>query len=346
MSVDRPSSPWMRRSSTSRTTSATCTSPRWRSSRDRAGLRRRGRHGPGKLPLVPRYRQVVRFVPFDLGRPVWVDDPHFNIDYHLRHTALPRPGRRGRAAQAGRPGHVPAARPVQAAVGDLGGRGPRRRPLGDAVQDPPRHGRRRLGHRPAGGGHGPRPSRRRRAGRLDTRARRRSAAQLAAGAVVDLARSPYEQLRAVRAEHPRAPPGLASSREVARGMSRWPASSGRRRRSSLNGPIGPHRRYAWASTTVDDIKAVRKHLGGTFNDVVLAAITSGFRDLLLSRGRVGRPGRPHPRPGVGPAPRPERQGRRRRHLREQGLGHVRRAAGGDRAIPWSGSTPSPPRWRA
>src|SRR5258708_10801839 len=46
----------------------------------------------GKLPLVPRYRQVVRFVPLDLGRPVWVDDPHFNIDYHVRHTALPPPG--------------------------------------------------------------------------------------------------------------------------------------------------------------------------------------------------------------------------------------------------------------
>ena len=45
-----------------------------------------------KLDLVPRYRQMVRSVPFDLGRPVWVDDPHFNIEYHLRHTALPAPG--------------------------------------------------------------------------------------------------------------------------------------------------------------------------------------------------------------------------------------------------------------
>jgi diacylglycerol O-acyltransferase / wax synthase len=45
-----------------------------------------------KLALVPRYRRVVRHVPFELGRPVWVDDPHFNIDYHLRHTALPAPG--------------------------------------------------------------------------------------------------------------------------------------------------------------------------------------------------------------------------------------------------------------
>src|SRR3954467_9069973 len=46
----------------------------------------------GKLSLVPRYRQKVRFVPLGLGRPVWVDDPHFNLSYHLRHTALPSPG--------------------------------------------------------------------------------------------------------------------------------------------------------------------------------------------------------------------------------------------------------------
>src|SRR5258708_38955278 len=46
----------------------------------------------GKLPLVPRYRQRVRSVPFDLGRPVWIDDAHFRLDYHVRRTALPRPG--------------------------------------------------------------------------------------------------------------------------------------------------------------------------------------------------------------------------------------------------------------
>ena len=45
-----------------------------------------------KLALVPRYRQLVRFVPLRAGLPVWVDDPHFNLDYHLRRTALPRPG--------------------------------------------------------------------------------------------------------------------------------------------------------------------------------------------------------------------------------------------------------------
>jgi diacylglycerol O-acyltransferase len=45
-----------------------------------------------RLPLVPRYRQKVRQVPFDLGRPVWVDDPHFDLTHHVRRTALPAPG--------------------------------------------------------------------------------------------------------------------------------------------------------------------------------------------------------------------------------------------------------------
>jgi len=45
-----------------------------------------------KLHLIPRYRQRVRSVPLELGRPVWVDDPHFDLGYHVRRTALPRPG--------------------------------------------------------------------------------------------------------------------------------------------------------------------------------------------------------------------------------------------------------------
>src|SRR5215831_9756231 len=45
-----------------------------------------------KLPKVPRYRQRVRTVPLHVGRPAWVDDEHFEILYHVRHTAVPRPG--------------------------------------------------------------------------------------------------------------------------------------------------------------------------------------------------------------------------------------------------------------
>src|SRR5688500_108015 len=49
-------------------------------------------HIERRLPLVPRYRQRLAEVPFQQGRPVWVDDPHFNITYHVRHSGLPRPG--------------------------------------------------------------------------------------------------------------------------------------------------------------------------------------------------------------------------------------------------------------
>ena len=55
-------------------------------------------------------------------------------------------------------------------------------------------------------------------------------------------------------------------------------------RSTLNGPIGPHRRWNWAHAQLSDVKSIRAGLGGTVNDVVLAAITRGFRELLLARG--------------------------------------------------------------
>src|SRR3954447_17762973 len=46
----------------------------------------------GKMPLLQRYRQVVKEVPMSIGRPVWVDDPNFDLEYHVRQTALPNPG--------------------------------------------------------------------------------------------------------------------------------------------------------------------------------------------------------------------------------------------------------------
>ena len=49
-------------------------------------------HIASRLHLVPRFRQKLRFVPFGQGRPRWVDDPQFNLGYHVRHTALPAPG--------------------------------------------------------------------------------------------------------------------------------------------------------------------------------------------------------------------------------------------------------------
>src|SRR4029453_2382674 len=45
-----------------------------------------------RLPLMPRFRRKLQFVPYQQGRPIWVDDERFEIAYHVRHTALPKPG--------------------------------------------------------------------------------------------------------------------------------------------------------------------------------------------------------------------------------------------------------------
>jgi diacylglycerol O-acyltransferase / wax synthase len=237
-----------------------------------------------KLALVPRYRQVVRFVPFDLGRPVWADDPHFNIDYHLRHTALPAPGsdeqlrnlvgrvmaqqldrskplweiwvveglEDGRWAMLSKTHHAMvdgvAGTDLLAVIMDISP---------DADRAPPILWE-------------PRPSPANRT--------------LATDAMVDFVRSPYEQIRAARASTRVVRQAAAYSKEVVEGLIAMAGLVRPPPVSSLNGPIGPHRRYAWASTCVDDIKTVRKGLGGTFNDVILATITNGFRELLLSRG--------------------------------------------------------------
>ena len=56
-----------------------------------------------RLHLVPRYRQKLAEPRFEMGRPFWVDDPRFNIEYHVRHTALPKPGSLDQLRAAGRP---------------------------------------------------------------------------------------------------------------------------------------------------------------------------------------------------------------------------------------------------
>jgi len=237
-----------------------------------------------KLALVPRYRRVVRHVPFELGRPVWVDDPHFNIEYHLRHTALPSPGGEAelrklvgrvmsQALDRSKPlwemwvvegledGHWALLSKTHHAMVD-GVSGTDLMALmmdvspETAVPDPVRWQ--------------PDPA--------------PSGMQLAARASLDLVRSPYEQLQAVRAAAAVPREALGQALEVVKGLSAMTGLVRRTPPSSLNGPLGPHRRYAWASTTVNDIKVIRKGLGGTFNDVVLAAITNGFRELLLDRG--------------------------------------------------------------
>ena len=238
----------------------------------------------GRLHLVPRYRQKVAAVPLSLGRPVWVDDPYFAVEYHVRHTALPAPGgdaelRRlvgrvmsqqldrskplwemwmveglddNRWAMVSKVHHClvdgVSGAELMAVVFDLSPDVP------EPVDD---------GWRPA-----PEPS----------------PLQLARDATVGLVTSPYEQMRAVGSLLRRPRRALDAAQEVAKGSVALSSIVKPTAPTSLNGPIGPHRTYVWETARLTDVKTIRLAHGGTVNDVVLALITRGFRDLLTSRG--------------------------------------------------------------
>jgi WS/DGAT/MGAT family acyltransferase len=244
----------------------------------------------GKLPLVPRYRQVIRTVPLDLGRPVWVDDPHFNLEYHVRHTALPAPG--GESELRRLVGRVMSQQLDQT------------KPLWEiwmveGLEDGHWALVSKTHHAMVDGVSGtelltvimdlsPEPSQ----GVPDTWQPEAapSRPELAFEAVTDLIRSPYEQLRALRASTRVPRQALRELTKIGRGVAALGGLVRPTPVSTLNGPIGPHRRHTWATTSVADVKKVRHGVGGTFNDVVLAVITGGFRDLLISRGEsVDRP---------------------------------------------------------
>ena len=242
-----------------------------------------------KLPLVPRYRQIVRFVPFGLARPVWADDPHFNLGYHLRRTALPAPGGEdelrtlvGRVMSQ----NLDRARPLWemwVVEGLSEGRwallskvhhcmvdGVATTDLMTVLMDAERDATPRT---PPAWVPEPVPGRTR----------------LLGDAIFERATNPLiamEQL-AVALRTPRQLAGLMT--DTTRGLLGFANVARHSEPSSLNGPLGPHRRWDWARGRLSDIQSVRRALGGTVNDVVLAAITHGFRDLLQSRGeRVDR----------------------------------------------------------
>jgi diacylglycerol O-acyltransferase len=235
----------------------------------------------GKLDLVPRYRQKVRFVPLGAGSPVWIDDPHFSLDYHVRHTAIPKPGGEEQLRQmAGRifSQHLDRNKPLWE-LWSVEGLDDGRWALLSKVHhcmvdgvaatdlmsvmfsDTTGGGSRSQFSAP------PEPS------DIEVLARTIVHRASPAGQLQSLRRAltaPGETLRSV-SEFARA--AVAASPRLK------PVSS-----SSLTGPIGPHRRWSWAQVRLSDVKTVRAALGGTVNDVVLTIITNGFRELLESRG--------------------------------------------------------------
>lgn len=233
-----------------------------------------------KLPQVPRYRQKVRFVPLDLGRPVWVDDPHFTIEYHVRHTALPPPGSEadlkrlfGRVMSQeldrNRPlwetwivegledGNWAMISKVHHCMVD----GVSGTDLMAVVLD----------HEPDAAPVPPEPW------RPDDEP---SSVDLALRSLRDLVVSPYEQVRLVRSAVRRPQRVL----DIVRGLGAMNTIVRSHFKSSFDGPIGPHRRWSYARTTLDDIRVIKRAFGGTVNDVVQSAIAGGFRQLVLARG--------------------------------------------------------------
>ncbi|MFZ0041250.1 MAG: wax ester/triacylglycerol synthase family O-acyltransferase [Solirubrobacteraceae bacterium] len=236
------------------------------------------------LPLVPRYRQKVRFVPLALGRPAWVDDPHFNLDYHLRRTGLPAPGGdqelrnlvgRVMSQQLDRTkplwelwiaegldqGRWALISKVHHCMVDGVSATDLLSVLLESERDPglPPEDTWKAEGEP-------------------------NSTQLVTHALAQRAVSPYEGVRTVLSAF-RGPRRVArETLEVGRGLASLRSLASAGAASSLNGPIGPHRRWSWARSRLGEIKEIREAHGGTVNDVVLAAITGGFRDLLLARG--------------------------------------------------------------
>ncbi|MFJ5989157.1 wax ester/triacylglycerol synthase family O-acyltransferase [Lentzea sp. NPDC092896] len=242
-----------------------------------------------RMDQVPRYRQKVKALPFHVGRPVWVDDDHFNILYHVRHTAVPSPGGEDQLRNL-------AGRIFAQKLDD-------KKPLWEAWLVEGLEGGRwaiisKVHHCMIDGVSGsdmlqlildfkkesvlpepkewkpqPQPS------TLD----------LVIDGVRDAVVTPVQHLSAL----PAVARNVRSLSEIMdfgkTVLGSLPGTAKRlvtRAATSLNGPIGPHRRWVWARANLAEIKQIRTAAGGTVNDVILTAITRGFRDLLEKRGEL------------------------------------------------------------
>lgn len=237
-----------------------------------------------RLHLVPRYRQRLGYVPVT-NDPIWIDDNHFDLGYHVRHVSLPRPGTDEQLRQL-------CARIMERQLD-------RARPLWECwFVEGLGEGRfamiTKVHHCMVDGIGGvdllaalltmapnrevacaepwtPRPAPD--AGALLREEARRGAKSLLAVAV------------GMRTGSVRGDGAASSLRATAKSL--WSlAKSGVQRPSRLpfNGTIGPHRRVAWIETSLEDFKRIRRLLGGTLNDVVLGVVAGAMRLLLRDLG--------------------------------------------------------------
>ena len=244
-------------------------------------------HIGGRLHLVPRYRQKLAVPPLEAGRPLWVDDAHFNLEYHVRHTALPDPASEEQLRALAARIHsqqLDRNRPlwelwiVQAVEGDRFALiakthhalvdGVAGVDLATVLFDPS----------PI-----PRPTPK----EADAWAPQPepTARELVARGLGGLVRAPLQLAGAAVAAAARPQSTLEVAREAVEGVAEvaWavldPAPP-----TPLNVPIGPHRRLAFVRAQLADLKLIKDTLGGTVNDVVLTVVAGALRRWLRSRG--------------------------------------------------------------
>jgi diacylglycerol O-acyltransferase / wax synthase len=226
-----------------------------------------------RLTRVPRCRQVVRTSAWQLRRPVWIDAPNFHISDHLRQAPVPAPGNDGQLCEvAARIFAKPLdmRKPLWEAwlLGGLaGGRWAVLSKVHHCVVDG--IGGSDLmtavfGSESGRAGDGPADWRR--------ASSRPGPAEAAAWPIRQMAAAGGSLLTQL----PAMPDVLSYGVGLAHAARRLAAPSVR----SLNGPAGESRRWAWTSIGLDDIREIRAELGGTVNDVLLAAIAGGFRAQL------------------------------------------------------------------
>jgi len=243
-------------------------------------------HIASRLDLVPRFRQKLRFVPLGMGRPVWVDDPHLNLAYHVRHTALPEPGSeeqlRNLAARIFSQ-QLDRSKPLWEIWLVEGLKGDRFAIVGkthhamvdgvsgvdittvlfDTEREPPETSKPLERWIPS-----PEPS----------------DPQLLAEALLQRALDPREVIRGFRrvVRGPRRALRKVTEAAVAAGTFAWTGIAAPS--SPFNFNVGPHRRFAWVRASLADMKQVKNELGGTVNDVILAAVAGALGRYMRSRG--------------------------------------------------------------
>ena len=242
-------------------------------------------HIESRLHLVPRYRQKLAYPRFQMGRPMWIDDPRFNLHYHVRHTGLPSPG------------GIEQLRLLAGRI--FSQRLDRSKPLWELWLVQGLEGNRfalinKTHHSLVDGVSGvdittvlfdtsptPTPI----GGESWSPSVEPSDAQLVAEGVKGLATLPARAARR-GLDAARHPGGTASEvREAAEGLGAiaW-SFANPPPRTPLNVPIGPHRRVLWIRFPLADLKEIKNKLGGTVNDVFLATVSGALARWLRRRG--------------------------------------------------------------